>query len=433
METMQKTPIATHRKTLDLTYSILRLCGCWVYDSDKLSLKLINVLVRFINWIIVTVILIALFIDMTQNINNIEAVSDVIGFFAPLIVTLLKSIILQVLQKDIYSLINSIHKPIERLRYSSDLGVLTTIRTAIYYQNFDFTLFSSVLSVVTIVIFFISSEVSDTGLAMRGYFPLNETASPIFEIIFFMQLWTVFINCVWVALFDLSLLGLIRWINVQIHILQYNYKNCDPSISKRDTLIMSNDTYLKIENYHFFKVPSKQFEINLFVPFKTSEMNIVDDSFILRFKTCMKHHQRIIKSIDNYNTIFSFVLCVQIITTNAVACFYLYETAWAIKHNKNYLKCFVMFGSVMVELFYYCIFGSQLITHAEMLRHSQYDSLWHNFLNRQVRDLMVNALVISLKPLEIKAGYFFIFSVETFVSVLQKSYSYFAILNSLME
>lgn len=211
--------------------------------------------------------------------------------------------------------------------------MLTKIRTAIYYQNFDFTLFLSVLSVVSIVIFFISSEVSDTGLAMRGYFPFNETVSPMFETIFFMQLWTIFINCIWVALFDLSLLGLIRWINVQIHILQYNYKNCDPSFSKRDDLKTSKDTYLKIENYDFFKVPSDQFKINLFVPFETSEMNVVDDSFILRFKTCLKHHQRIINNIDNYNTIFSFVLCVQIITTNAVACFYLYEAAWVFKYS----------------------------------------------------------------------------------------------------
>lgn len=211
-----------------------------------------------------------------------------------------------------------------------DVGVLTTIRTAIYYQKFELILFTSILSTVTFIIFSVASELSETGLAMRGRFPFDETAPWIFKIIFFMQFWTIMMGCIWVGLFDLLLLGLIRWINVQTTILQSNYRNCEPTKATRDNFIMSEETFNRIKTYDYFKVTEEQYDIKVFVPFGVDELNFDNDSFALRLKSCIKNQKRIVNCIDNFNDTFSLTLWIQIITSNAVTCFYLYQAAWVL-------------------------------------------------------------------------------------------------------
>ncbi|XP_057332852.1 odorant receptor 82a-like [Microplitis mediator] len=430
---MQRTPIETHRKTVDITILLFKFCGCWDYDSSKFSLKLVNFLSRTINWACCLCILIPLAVDIIKNIKSLEIITNDVGYLAPLYSTFLKSIKVQTLQKEIGQLINSIHQPIDKLRYSSDVGVLTKIRTAICYQNFDYSVYASVLSFVFFAVIIISASVSNTGLPMRGYFPFNETISPAFQIVFLLQFWSVLINCAWALLVDLLLIGLIRWINVQLYVLQNNYENCRPDISDRDNFLISHDNYTLIKNYNFFKVPEEQFRIRSFVAFQMDEINVKNDSFTLRFKTCIKHHQRIIDSVNNYNDLFNSMLFVQIFNNQFVACLCLFQGVLAMKQNKDFINYFILSGSSVTELFYFCFFGSQLIIEAEKVHESQWKSGWDDNICPEVRDLMLNALLQSMKPLKIIAGYFFVFSVETFVSVLQKAYSYFAILNTVID
>ncbi|XP_057332853.1 odorant receptor 82a-like [Microplitis mediator] len=430
---MQRTPIETHRKTVDITILLFKLSGFWDYDSSKFPLKLVNFLSRTVNWACCLCILLSLAVDIIKNIENLEVISNDVGYLAPIYSIFFKSIKVQTLQKEIRELINSIHQPIDKLRYSSDVGVLTKIRTAISYQNFDYSVYASILSFVFCAVIIIFSSISDTGLPMRGYFPFNETISPAFQIVFFIQFWTILMNCVWVLLADLLLIGLIRWINVQLYILQNNYENCRLDISDRDNFSISQDNYTLIKNYNFFKVPEEQFRIRSFVAFQMDEINVKNDSFALRFKTCIKHHQRIIDSVNDYNNLFNSMLFVQIFNNQSVACLFLFQGVLAMKQNKEFINYFMCSASSVTELFYFCFFGSQLIIEAEKVHESQWKSGWNDNICPEVRDLMLNAQLQSMKPLKIIAGYFFVFSVETFVLVLQKAYSYFAILNTVID
>ncbi|XP_074110086.1 uncharacterized protein LOC141534557 [Cotesia typhae] len=410
----RRTPIASYRKIVDCTHNIFRMCGVWNFESNNKIENVCNFFVKSMNWLILISVQLTSVIEIFQNLANIEAVSDVVGLLAPLSVTTIKIVKLHTSQKRIYELIESIHKPIELLKYSSDLGILTTIRTAVYHQNFELALFVSMLSVVFSLVLFISLKTS-AGLA------------------FFIQFWAILIGCIWFALFDLLVLGLIRWINVQIEILQSNYRNCEPVIAERDNFFINEDTYIQIENYEYFKVTEGQYKIKVFAPFEAEEINVVEDSFILRLKTCIKHHQGIINCIDKFNDTFSLTLRFQMFTSNAVMYFYLYQASWAIKHNKSIIKCVILFFSVITELFYYCILGTLLTLQGEVLRDSQYNVPWHNYLNREVGNLLIIALIQSVKPLEIRAGYFSVFSVKKFLSVLQKASSFYAILNTVMN
>lgn len=57
--------------------------------------------------------------DAIINFRDLEAVTNDAGFLFPIITILLKTIRLHSRQKQINQLMNAVHNPIEKLRYSS--------------------------------------------------------------------------------------------------------------------------------------------------------------------------------------------------------------------------------------------------------------------------------------------------------------------------
>ncbi|XP_057333976.1 odorant receptor 83a-like [Microplitis mediator] len=428
---MEKTPIETHRKTLDIATIALRLCGCWDYQSTQFSLRVVNFLSRIFNWLIVMTIITTMSADAIINFRDLEAVTNDAGFLFPIILILMKTMRLHSQQKQINQLMTAVHNPIEKLQYSSDVGVLTIIRTAISYQNFDFCFFSIMLGLVFCIIFAITSD--SEQLALRGYYFCNETVSPGYEIAFFLQLYTIFMCCLWVVIIDTTMLGLIRWINLQLYIIRFNYKNCNHHKIDRADFTMTREAYEVIKNYNYFKVTDDQSKIRLFIPFDMSEVNIKIDSFTIRFKLCIKHYQKLTKNINDFNEIFSSILFIQIFLVIFFTCLCLFQAVLTMNQKAKFIKYIFLLGAELVHLFYYCFFGNELINQGEAIMDSIWDSGWIDNMSPEVKDLMINALLQTTKPTVINAGYFFTLSVKTFLSIIQKSYSYFAILVTMMN
>ncbi|XP_044577320.1 uncharacterized protein LOC123260348 [Cotesia glomerata] len=121
--------------------------------------------------------------------------------------------------------------------------------------------------------------------------------------------------------------GFIRWINVQLIILQANFRHCDDITTSRASLSVSQQNYNIIQAYRFLKVPEEQEKIRSFVPFTLEEANVAADSFLLRFQTCVIHHRRLINNLNDCNSSFSFVLFGQILTSCILICVGLFTLA----------------------------------------------------------------------------------------------------------
>lgn len=202
-----------------------------------------------------------------------------------------------------------------------DLGVLTIIRTAIVFQNFDYTMFVlASISVLGIGVLPIKLFLRTREFPIRGSFPFDVTQSPIFELILGSQCYGLFISCMWILVFDTSLLGFIRWINVQLIILQANYRHCNDTSTSRASFSVSQQNYNIIQAYQFLKVPEEQEEIRSFVPFTLEEANVTADSFLQRFRACVVHHRRLIDNLNDCNSLFTVVLFGQIFSSCILIC-----------------------------------------------------------------------------------------------------------------
>ncbi|CAD6245329.1 GSCOCT00013651001.3-RA-CDS [Cotesia congregata] len=386
-------------------------------------------LVRIFNWAVVMLTIVASTADFCINIDDFQEVSYNLNYIFPLLITVFRSVVIYLKRNEFRRLINDIHMPISLLKYSSDLGVLTIIRTAMVFQNFDYTIFVlSSISVLCLGILPIKLFLRTREFPIRGSYPFNATQSPIFEIILSSQCYGLLLASLWILIFDTSLLGFIRWINVQLMILQANFRHCNDMTTSRASLSVSQQNYSIIQAYQFLKVPEEQEEIQFFVPFTLEEANVPADSFLLRFQTCVIHHRRLIHNLNDCNSFLVFVMFGQILSSFLLICVGLFVLTTSLFESRNIFVDVVMLTVGAIHLFYWCIYGNQLMIESDKLWISIYESGWEDNLSRKSKQLILNGLTQGLTPMKMTAGAFFVFSLQTFLSVVKTSYSYFAIL-----
>lgn len=176
-------------------------------------------------------------------------------------------------------------------------------------------------------LFPIDSFLKTRILPIRVVFPFDETLSPMFEIIYVIEYYGVVINSLWIMYHDPSVMGLIRWTNIQLVVLQSNFRHCNNFNTPRATFSISNKNYNIALKYQYFKTPEELREIRAFIPFTEDEVRVDQDSFIKRFKLCMFHHRRIINIIDECNKLFSLVFFAQITSDCVLTCIGLFQLA----------------------------------------------------------------------------------------------------------
>ncbi|CAD6239256.1 GSCOCT00013868001.3-RA-CDS, partial [Cotesia congregata] len=431
---MERSPIITHRATLDITLYLAKFLGLFEIDREPIIKYVVINLVRTFNWIVVAFIVVTNAADFCINIDHFQEVSYNLTFIFPFLIVEFKSMVIYLQRNEFRRLINDIHGPISLLKYSSDLGVLTIIRTAILFQNVIYTIYVvGSIFVVDLGLLPIKSSIHTREFPIRGSYPFEVTRSPIFEIILGSQCYGLLIGCVWTFIFDTSIIGITQWINVQLMVLQANFRHCNDTSTSRANFSVSQQNYNIIQNYQFLKVPEEQEKIQSFVPFTLEEANISADSFLLRFQTCVIHHQRLIKNLNDCNNAFGFVLFGQILINFILICVGLFTLAVSLHENRVNFVDIVILTIGLIQLLYWCIYGNQLIIENDKVLISIYECGWEDHLSAKSKRIILNGLTQGLTPMKMSAGPFFVLSMKTFLSVIKTSYSYFAILITTMS
>ncbi|CAG5090294.1 Protein of unknown function [Cotesia congregata] len=352
---------------------------------------------------------------------------------------------------------------------------------------------------------FLLADIERYELPIRGVFLVNATVSPNYQVIFAIETYAIIINCWWVYSFDTVLLGLVRWITIDLKILQLNYRQCQFFYEPRGTLMVTQEGFNAVKNYSFNEELKNEDEIYNFVPFDEKQVNVKVDSFLKRFTSCLSHQQQVLKNIKDVNNLFSLVLAIQTISNCTLTCMGLFGLVSSIKKHNNPANDIVMLQIGFLNLLYWCFFGHMLIIQHDCLIDSIYECGWEeyvynkdfiqvmiitiihgmrpmvikaghffdlsmntylailldnfygrfvtgsqqiilherlsktvyacgweNYNGRKIKPVVVFGLYQTLTPMVMKAGYFFVFGMETYLSVIQKAYSYFAILNTMM-
>ncbi|KAH0551945.1 hypothetical protein KQX54_003344 [Cotesia glomerata] len=116
---MEKSPILTHRATLDYTLYLARLISLFEFDEKPLSKYAVITMFRIFNWVVVTLIVVANAADFCININDFLEVAYNLNYMVPFLMTELKSMAIYFQRSAFRRLIDDIHEPISFLKHSS--------------------------------------------------------------------------------------------------------------------------------------------------------------------------------------------------------------------------------------------------------------------------------------------------------------------------
>lgn len=186
------------------------------------------------------------------------------------------------------------------------------------------------------LVFFVPKEAG--ALPIRAAYPFDTTTSPMHELTFIVQAYSITYGLFTIVLMDELVITLIRWINVQLIILDSNYQKCSTDLIEKAHFDPSDDTVKAIKQFNVFKVSEEQMRITSFIPFDENEAMNINDCFTWRFKSCIKHHQRLIGIVDEMNAIFSYSMLLQLFASFSMICLTSFQAVLVIKLFYFYLK-----------------------------------------------------------------------------------------------
>ncbi|XP_018566967.1 odorant receptor Or2-like [Anoplophora glabripennis] len=162
------------------------------------------------------------------------------------------------------------------------------------------------------------------------------------------------------------------------------------------------------------------------------------DGYIRYLNHCVKHHNEIIRYIGDIEEVFSLVFLAQYLTSGALIC----NIGFLLVHirglNLQFFNTVFYFAAMMCQLGMYCWFGNEIIVKVNICaiflssdtKTACYESDWID-CEVKVRKILIIIMERSKRPLFLTAGKFSVLSLNSFTTVMNSSYTYFALMQKL--
>nr|QJX74291.1 odorant receptor 11 [Ceracris kiangsu] len=153
-----------------------------------------------------------------------------------------------------------------------------------------------------------------------------------------------------------------------------------------------------------------------------------------RLRKNILHHQAIIRNVELLQSCLGSILLGQSLSIGISVCFQLYQVAKSADSLQDAGKYSSYLFTMFAELFVYCWFADDLISESENVAQAAYDAVPSllEYPTSVKRSLLI-LLHRAQRPLSITAAGLFPLSRESFVSIVNVSYSFFAILRNFKE
>ncbi|XP_066598111.1 uncharacterized protein [Prorops nasuta] len=154
------------------------------------------------------------------------------------------------------------------------------------------------------------------------------------------------------------------------------------------------------------------------------------ESVKLKIRSLIEKHQRIISMSNDIESLFTYILLVQVLSSTMIICSIGFVLAVTLRTNQEIgmlLKLASYYVAMTVEFFIYCYAGEYLSTKSFTVSYTVYESEWYNLKTRESRMLMM-LIMRSQKSLRLTIGKFADLSLEQFTSIMKLSMSYISVL-----
>ncbi|XP_076380112.1 odorant receptor Or1-like isoform X3 [Megalopta genalis] len=248
-------------------------------------------------------------------------------------------------------------------------------------------------SVIALLLF---SPMED-GLPIRAKYPFNTTVSPYHEIALTVEIFAVTGGVLAILSMDGITLTMCNFAMMQINILSVNFENCGRQPANDTGSVYRNPT----------------------------------GGFMSRYKACLRFHQRLMSMINDYNNIYSSSVFVQMVSSTSIICLTGFQAVVVGGQNSDIIKFGVYLSAAMSQLFYICWMGNELTYAFSVLDRGQWLSDWHRESFPDIVQVFVLATMSTRHSIYLKAGPFFVTSLQVYIMIVRSSYSVFALLNNM--
>ncbi|KAJ8919560.1 hypothetical protein NQ315_002182, partial [Exocentrus adspersus] len=246
-------------------------------------------------------------------------------------------------------------------------------------------------------------------LPYRLWLPFETSKSPIFEIVFFIQPFTLTLYGYYIGYIDSIVYGMMIHMNTQYMILK--------RILDRYVLIAKDLVAKHVQEEWKGKsgngvasLPAGYDKLNLLIqPLQEKIQDIVH--------YCVKHHIHIIDFCGEVEVEFSYLMLLQFLFSLYTLCFQLYQLsllANALSFEFISMCCYLTL--LMYQLFCYCWYGNEIMVTSGRFSQDLYNSEWL-VVNDSIRKSLLLVMMRAQRPIQFTAGKFALLSLQTFMSV----------------
>ncbi|XP_063979408.1 uncharacterized protein LOC135163675 isoform X2 [Diachasmimorpha longicaudata] len=417
-----KTPPGyTHRSVLNMFIILSKLCGIWNFDeSTSVILRFFYFIYKTIIYTIIMIFFSTLFAHLLLNYGDLLIATDDACYLAGISVIIFKLFIFARQHGNIQNLIEEVYRPLDVLSQSSDVGVQRLLKVTFFYERI-LLYFFIILAGFLVIALMVFVPKSDGELPIKTSFPFDTTISPGHEIAMCLQTAAITFGLYSIVAMDSLAINICRCLSIQLLTLASNYQTCIVHVYNRCRLKPSSLTSSPSKEPSVLKA-NEDLIMSGFVPFRREEEREHRDSFVKRFTLCGINHQRIIRTIDEFNVIFSSCMLMQVFSSFSMICFAGFQAVLGSSSKESVLKFIIYLGAALSQLVNWCWSGNQLMYQSTSLFESQWQSGWeHQLDNHEVKTLMLMSMMRTKNPLQLRAGNYYTMSMHTLISDRNRS------------
>nr|QJX74304.1 odorant receptor 24 [Ceracris kiangsu] len=287
------------------------------------------------------------------------------------------------------------------------------------YSTYIIVTYGNLVGVPWIILPFVM-DIGDTErtLPVVEWYGITQDKSPVFEIGYVLQCLTIMYWFFASWGLDLFFGSLMIHLAGQFKILNKRIASVGRKVDSALETSSSGETERKMIN---------RGEVSKRTNVQQQETALYSD-----LHTCIKDHQEMISFMTDLEETVNFVVLVQFMAGTLVICVNLFQAALNVQDFSSVLKvCMYMF-ELILQLFIYCWCAHDVMVESERLSTSAYFSEWTGAPRRFTTALHI-LMARAQKPLTISAGRIYTINRSTFVSLINASYSYYAILRQMSD
>ncbi|XP_069700525.1 odorant receptor 10-like [Periplaneta americana] len=159
---------------------------------------------------------------------------------------------------------------------------------------------------------------------------------------------------------------------------------------------------------------------------------IFERETVVYIKECVKHHQSLLLFVADMNKAFNTMFFIVFFTASLLICLLGFQVTVMPPKGLMFVRVFLHSICTVVELGFFCWFGSELMHKSESVLYAAYGCEWQEH-SRDVKTCIGMMIMRAQKPVGVQAGLFGDICLPTFGSLMKNAYSYLALLRQLHE